>query len=175
VTETTDITAEAIAVNPSLLGSIILGTNQGLEMTGVTPEVVGASRLGQTRREISVLVGLVGDSNGSITINMSQRAMLILAGKLLFEEQTEITEENVDAICEVGNMIAGCAKEHLEDTEYRLSNISVPSMIFGANYSVHFTRGIDTCTVAFELPDMPFAFYDDRIFTVSMSLLRRVG
>ncbi len=175
MTESMDITVESIAVNADLLGAVILGTTQGLEMAEVVPAVVGASRLGQTRREISVLVGLVGESSGSVTINMSERAMLLLSGKMLFEEQQEITEENVDAICEVGNMIAGCAKEHLRDTSYLVSNISVPSMIFGANYSVHFTRGIDTCTVEFELPDMPFAFYDDRIFTVTMSLLRRIA
>jgi CheY-specific phosphatase CheX len=174
VTETQNITAETIAVNPGLLGAALLGTVQGLEMTSVVPKAVGASCLGQTRRQISVMVGLVGKSNGSVTVNMSQRAMLFLAGKLLFEEQEEITEENVDAICEIGNMIAGCAKEALQGTDYQVSNISVPSMIFGAKYDVHFTRGIDTCTVEFELPDMPFAFFDDRIFTVTLSLLRRI-
>ena len=171
---TDEITLESISINPALLSAAIVGTMQGLEMTGVTPEIVGASRLGQTRRSISVMVGLVGASNGSLTVNMSERAMFLLAGKLLFEEQADISEECVDAICEVGNMIAGSAKEALEGSNYAVSNISVPSLIFGANYNVHFTRGIDTCTVEFELPDMPFAFYDDRIFTVTISLLRQI-
>ncbi|MCB9916605.1 MAG: chemotaxis protein CheX [Planctomycetes bacterium] len=171
----TELTSNALSIQHSLLQAVIAGTNQGLEMAAVAPTSVGASRLTQTRREISVMVGLVGDSNGTLTVNMSQRAMLYLASKLLFEEQESISEENVDAICEVGNMIAGCTKEALQDTDYRLTNISVPSLIFGANYNVHFTRGIDSCTVEFELPDMPYAFYDDRIFTTTISLLRRIA
>jgi CheY-specific phosphatase CheX len=168
-------TYSSLTINTSLLQSVITGTHQGLEMAAIVPEPVGASRINQTRREISVMVGLVGQSNGTLTINMSKRAMLFLAGKLLFEEQEEIDEENVDAICEVGNMVAGCTKEALVGTEYELTNISVPSLIFGANYDVHFTRGIDSCTVEFELPDLPFAFYSDRIFTVTVSLLRRIA
>jgi CheY-specific phosphatase CheX len=172
----TDAISETIlTINDSLLKAVVHGTNQGLEMAAIVPEPVGASRINQTRREISVMVGLVGMSNGTLTINMSERAMLFLAGKLLFEEQEEVSEDNVDAICEVGNMIAGCTKEALEGTDYALSNISVPSLIFGANYNVHFTRGIDSCTVEFELPDLPFAFYNDRIFTTTISLLRRVA
>jgi CheY-specific phosphatase CheX len=121
------------------------------------------------------MIGLVGDSNGTVTINMSDRAMLFLAGKLLFEDQSEINEDNVDAICEIGNMIAGCVKEALTDSEHRVENISVPSLIFGAAYDVHYTRGIDTCTVEFSLAEMPNAFFDDKIFTVTISLLRRVA
>jgi len=164
-----------LAINPNLITALIQGTNQGLEMTGLVPEAVGASNLAQTRRSISVLIGLVGDSNGTLTVNMSERAMLYLSGKMLFEDQEEVTEENVDAICEIGNMIAGCTKEALTDSKYAVENISVPSMIFGAKYDVHFTRGIDTCTIEFSLTDMPFAFFDDRIFTVTISLLRRVA
>lgn len=171
----TSIAANALSINDPLLQAVIQGTQQGLEMAAIVPECGGASRLSQTHRAISVMVGLVGRSNGTLTVNMSERAMLYLAGKLLFEEQESITEDNVDAICEVGNMIAGCTKEALEGSEYELTNISVPSLIFGANYNVHFTRGIDLCTIEFELPDMPYAFFDDRIFTVTISLLRRVA
>ncbi len=167
--------AQALSINSALLQSVILGTTQGLEMTTVVPEPVGASRLNQTKHEISVMVGLVGTSNGTLTVNMSERAMLYLAGKLLFEDQEELDEENVDAICEIGNMIAGCTKEALIGSEYEVANISVPSMIFGANFNVHFTRGIDSCTVEFEIPGLPFAFYNDRIITTTISLLRRVA
>lgn len=165
----------SLTITPSLLQALLAGTREGLEMTGIAPEPVGASSVAQSRRAISVMIGLVGDSNGTVTINMSERAMLFLAGKLLFEDQLEIDEDSVDAICELGNMIAGCVKEALRDSEHGVENISVPSLIFGAAYDVHYTRGIDTCTVEFCLSEMPNAFFDDRIFTVTISLLRRVA
>lgn len=169
------IAAAVLSINTSLLQAVVQGTNEGLEMAALVPEPVGASSVNQTRRDISVMVGLVGQTNGTLTVNMSESAMLFLAGKLLFEEQSEITEDSVDAICELGNMIAGRTKEALQGSEFEVTNISVPSLIFGANYDVHFTRGIDSCTVEFELPDLPFAFYRDRIFTTTISLLRRVA
>ncbi len=174
-TPQTEDCLSSLTITPSLLRALLSGTQAGLEMTGMAPEPVGASSVAQSRRAISVMIGLVGDSNGTVTINMSERAMLFLAGRLLFEDQEEIDEDNVDAICEIGNMIAGCVKEALTDSEHRVENISVPSLIFGANYDVHYTRGIDTCTVEFSLSEMPNAFFDDRIFTVTISLLRRVA
>jgi CheY-specific phosphatase CheX len=166
--------APSIAITPSLVDALLKGTPEGLEMSTIVPVAMGASSLAQSRRAISVMVGLVGDSNGTITINMSKRAMLYISGKLLFEDQEEITEENVDAICEIGNMIAGCTKEALVDSEFSVENISIPSMIFGANYDVHYTRGIDSCTVEFSIDEMPIVFLDDKIFTVTISLMRRV-
>jgi CheY-specific phosphatase CheX len=164
-----------LAITQSLVTALLKGTPEGLEMAGVVPVAIGASSMAQSRRAISVMVGLVGDSNGTITLNMSKRAMLYLTGKLLFEDQEEMNEENVDAICEIGNMVAGCTKEALQGSEFRVENISVPSMIFGANYDVHYTRGIDTCTVEFSLEDLPIVNLDDRIFTVTISLLRRLA
>ena len=169
------VIAPGLAITQSLVAALLKGTPEGLEMSTIVPTAMGASSLAQSRRAISVMVGLVGDSNGTITVNMSKRAMLYISGKLLFEEQEEINEENVDAICEIGNMIAGCTKEALVDSEFHVENISVPSMIFGANYDVHYTRGIDTCTVEFALEEMPIVFLDDKIFTVTISLLRRVA
>jgi CheY-specific phosphatase CheX len=164
-----------LAITDSLIAAVLKGTLEGVEMAAIAPTPVGASSLAQSRREISVMVGLVGDSNGTLTVNMSKRAMLYISGKMLFEDQTEINEDNVDAICEIGNMVAGCVKEALTDSEFGVENLSVPSMIFGASYDVHCTRGIDTCTMEFSIDELPIAFADDKIFTVTISLLRRVA
>jgi CheY-specific phosphatase CheX len=174
VTETINLLS-GLAITPTLITAVLKGTKEGVEMAAMNPTPVGASSLAQSRREISVMVGLVGDSSGTITVNMSKRAMLHISGKMLFEEQEEITEDNVDAICEIGNMIAGCTKEALSGTQFEVENLSLPSMIFGASFDVRCTRGIDTCTIEFSIDELPIAFADDKIFTVTISLLRRIA
>ena len=101
--------------------------------------------------------------------------MLWLAGKLLFEEQDAVNEETIDAIMEVGNMVAGAIKEELVGTAFEAENISVPSLILGANYNVFYTRGIETVSVEFELEDIPVTFQRDRFFSATVSLLRKIA
>ena len=164
-----------LSIDNTLLKCVIEGTQSGLQMAGVTPPPVGATRFYATHRDISVIVGLCGGQNGTMTLNISTTAMLYLAGKMLFEEQTEVSEENFDAICEIGNMIAGCTKEALSSEGYDVQNISVPSLILGANYSVYYTRGIETVSVEFELEEIPVTFQQDRFFSATVSLLRQVS
>ena len=165
----------ALKVDQTLLESVIKGTTVGLQMTGIVPPPVGASCFFDSRRTVSIMVGVVGNNNGNVTLNMSERAMLWLAGKLLFEDQTEVNEESIDAIMEVANMVAGAIKEELVGTQFEAANISVPSMIWGAAYSVVYTRGMNTVTVEFELEEMPLSMLGDRFFTVTLALMRRVG
>jgi CheY-specific phosphatase CheX len=165
----------ALKVDQTLLEAVIKGTTVGLQMTGIVPPPVGASCFFDSRRTVSIMVGVVGKNNGSCTLNMSERAMLWLAGKLLFEDQTEVNEESIDAIMEVGNMVAGAIKEELVGTAHEAENISVPSMIWGAAYNVVYTRGMNTVTVEFELEEMPLSMLGDRFFTVTLALMRRVA
>jgi CheY-specific phosphatase CheX len=164
-----------LELDDTLLDAILNGTRRGLEMTGVTPPAVGASRLFSAMRPIAVLVGLVGRSNGTVTLNLTERAMLFLTGQLIGEEQTAPNEDNLDAIMEIGNMITGQIKDHLHGTAYDVTSISVPSLILGANYTVHYARGLSTLSVDFELDAIPVTYYMDRIFSVTVSLLRKLG
>lgn len=164
-----------LEVEPILLSAVIEGVHEGLAMTGLTPPPVGASKLFGSSRSLAVIVGLCGRSNGTLTLNMTERGMLHLAGSLIGEEQTAINEENLDAIGELGNMVAGCVKDCLMGTDFELTNISVPSLILGANYDFYLTRGFSTVSVEFELEKIPIAFQRDRFFSATVSLLRRVA
>lgn len=161
-------------IDPLLLQSVVQGVQGGFSMTGLKPTPIGASRLFGASQSIAVIVGLCGQSNGTITINLSERALLHIASQLTGEEEQSITESNLDAIGEVGNMIAGCTKDALHGTDYEITNISVPSLILGANYDFYFTRGFNTVSVEFELPGIPVTYQRDRFFTVTISLLRRI-
>jgi CheY-specific phosphatase CheX len=164
-----------LQVDRTLLDVVMRSTLKGLSMTGVEPIPVGASRLASQRHNISVMVGLVGASSGNIVVNLSEKGLLHLAGALLGEEQTGLTEDNIDAIMEVGNMVAGCAKEALMETDFKVEEISLPSLILGQSFAVVYARGINTVNVEFEIPGLPVSMLNDRFITVGISLLRGSG
>ena len=164
-----------LQVDAILLQAALDGTEKGLRMTGVTPAPVGVSRLVRASHEMSVIVGLVGRNSGSVSLNLSRPVMLMLSSRLLGEEQHEVNDDNLDAIMEVGNMLAGSIKESLADTEYAVSEISLPSLVLGREYAVIYARGITTATVEFEVTEMPVLHTSDRFMTTSISLLRGSG
>jgi CheY-specific phosphatase CheX len=157
-------------IDGTLLEATIDGTLQGLEMTGIQPAPVGATRFFSTRQPIAVMVGLVGKASGNVTINLSERAMLKLAGALMGEEPATPTEDTFDGIMEIGNIVAGGIKEKLLGSDYEVERISVPSLVLGASYEVHYTRGINIVSVEFELEEIPLVYHRDRFFSSTISL-----
>lgn len=164
-----------LQVDSTLLSAVITGTLGGLSMTGVDVVPVGASRFSASRHSLAVMVGLVGRSSGSVTMNMSEVGMLHLASQLMGEETKTLDEESIDAAMELGNMTAGCIKEALLGTSFDVNAISLPSLIIGSHYSVLFARGITTVSVEFELGGFPVTQSNDRLFSTTISLLRGSG
>ena len=158
-----------------LIDVIIQSTGKGLEMAEVSPVPVGASRLATARHGLSVIVGLVGKSSGSVTINLAEAAMLRLTGGMLGEPQLELNDDNIDAMMEIGNIVAGAAKDVLATSEFAVREISLPSLVLGQSYSMVYARGINTVSVEFELPGMPASRLYERYFSTTISLMRRSG
>jgi CheY-specific phosphatase CheX len=159
-----------LKIDGMLLEATIAGTLQGLEMTGMEPVPVGATRFFSTRQPIAVMVGLVGKASGNVTLNVSERAMLRLAGGLMGEELPDANDDTFDAIMEIGNIVAGGIKEKLHGSDYEVDRISVPSLVLGASYEVHYTRGIEIVSVEFELETIPIVYHRDRFFSSTLSL-----
>jgi len=165
-------TLPALSIHPLLLDRVIQGTHTGLMMTGIQPEAVGASKFPNSGHNLSVIVGLMGDHAGSITLNLSQRAALVFTGAMLAEEKLEFDEETLDAIGEIGNMIAGAVKESLADTDLSFSSISCPTIVMGQSYDFHLASGYTTVGVTFELSEIPVVHMKDRLFSVSISIMK---
>jgi CheY-specific phosphatase CheX len=164
-----------LQVDSKLVEAVMHGTINGLSMTGVVPVPVGASRLFQARHSMAVIVGLSGRGSGNMTINLSESGLRYLAGRLMGEEVAELDEDTIDAVMELGNMTAGCIKEQLTNTEFEVSAISLPSLIIGQSYNVMYARGLHTASVEFELTEFPVTMMSDRLFSVTVSLLRVSG
>lgn len=161
-------------IDPVLLESTIVSTKEGLQMTGVVPTPVGASRFLAGDKEFSILLSLNGTYSGSMYLNLSRHAALYLAGQFLGEELSEVDDDLFDCVSELGNMIAGRYKENLRETRFGIEAISLPALIIGANYNLHHARGIVTASVTFEIEDMPMARLRDKFFHVSVSLMEKV-
>ncbi|PIE22371.1 MAG: hypothetical protein CSA62_12745 [Planctomycetota bacterium] len=168
----TQVKSRGIAVNPVLLDRLIQGTVEGLMMTGCTPVPVGASRFQVGGGDLTILIGLIGDHTGSMTINCTEKMALYLSSSLLAEEQEEINEDVLDAMGEVGNMISGSFKDGMLDTQMAFANISCPSVIIGPSYDLYYYRGFTTLSVEFELESVPSVNLKDRILRVSVSLMK---
>lgn len=163
---------KGLRIDEILLDCVITGTHQGLKMAEVEPLAIGASKFNTVNKEISVIVGLHGDTrNGNMALNLSRRTASHLAGKLMGTETVELDDDAIDALCEIGNMIAGRFKELLMGTEHEFRTISLPAIIFGANYTMYHTKNITSISVMFELNDIPIVHMGDKFFNVSIALL----
>jgi chemotaxis protein CheX len=164
-----------LKVDAELLHAVIQGTRAGLEMTGVEPIAIGASRMAQASHPITALVGLVGKHSGNMALNLSQSGLMFMVGRLLGEPVTELNEDSIDAIMEIGNMIGGGIKAALLNTGYAISQLSLPSLVFGGGLSMVYARGIQSVSVEFEIPGLPFTTTSDRFFSTTVSLVRGSG
>ena len=154
---------------------VIRGTGEGLEMTGLMPDASGVSRYYNASKELSVIVGLHGQCNGNLTMNFSKHTATFLAKKLMGEDIKELNEDAIDAICEIGNIVAGRFKELLSNTEFEFGAISLPAIIFGGNYDLYHLKNITTVSVTFEIKELSILHMNDKFFTTSISLLRQSG
>ena len=159
-------------LSEALTEAVIRSTNAGLQMAGLSPKPVGVSSLAARSQEVAVVIGLVGKRNGTVTLNLSRRAVLMLAKRFTDIDHPEVNTEVLDAVGEITNIVAGRLKGELSDPSFGISNISCPSIIIGADYHVYQFRGFQTVSVEFELEELPVIFWRERLFSTTVSLSR---
>jgi CheY-specific phosphatase CheX len=163
---------QILPVNELLVNILAKSTRDGLAMAGVKPVPVGISKYLTTTREVSAIVGMVGTCSGAIMVNSCESIACYLAGKMLGVEHTSLNPEVLDGISEIANIIAGQTKALLSTTEWKAERISCPSVVVGSSYFITHYKGMNTASVDFELTDMPLAQLNDRLFSVSISLMK---
>lgn len=94
--------------------------------------------------DLSALIGIGGDSRGVVAIMLTGNLAINLTNTLTGTQSTEITDDAVDAIGEVVNIIAGNAKKGLE--QYILT-ISLPSIICGSVHNISWPSNIPIIAV----------------------------
>jgi len=90
--------------------------------------------------DISGIVGMAGESEGSLSLSFSKECILHIVSSMFGEPFTDITEEVKDAVGEFTNMISGDARRRLE-TAGILFQGAIPSVISGPNHEIrHVTK-----------------------------------
>jgi chemotaxis protein CheX len=85
---------------------------------------------------ISAIVGFGGKISGFIAIHLSPESACTLAESLLGMSFDHLDEIVADAMGEMVNMLAGGLKKFASGSE-DLFKISVPSIVYGTDYSTH--------------------------------------
>jgi len=122
---------------------------------------------------ISGMIGVHGDVTGFITVNMCEQVALSVVGGLLQDQFERIDHQSIDGVGEVTNISAGGIKAGLAGTPWNFSDVTVPSVIVGRQYQIAFAKGLQYVAAVFEQDNADTLLLDERIFNVSISLIRR--
>ncbi|MFO7767050.1 MAG: chemotaxis protein CheX [Pelovirga sp.] len=104
---------------------------------------------------ISGIIGLAGNTKGMLAIHMTNEAALAVTAAFLGMEVEEIDEDVRDAIGELANMLAGSIKSILDPGGSDIK-LSMPSAIYGEDYTVDCLAGAHSVTVPFTFDGLGF-------------------
>ena len=91
--------------------------------------------------DVSGIVGLTGETEGSLCLTFSQACILHIVGQMFGEKQIGINEEVKDAVGELTNMISGDARRRLQEMGHTF-NGAIPTVISGPGHEVkHMSKG----------------------------------
>jgi chemotaxis protein CheX len=96
--------------------------------------------------DVSGIIGLSGEAQGSICMSFPKLLALKVVSKLVGTEIKIIGPEVADGIGEIANIVAGNAKQHL--SSFNLS-ISLPKVVIGTDHYVASPKGIPAIVVPF--------------------------
>lgn len=96
---------EATLVNPFVEAALhILDTTAFVK---VKPEIPFLKKDIRSQGDITGILEISGDLQGSAAISFSEKCILGIVSAMFGEDMTEINEEIIDAVGEISNMIAG--------------------------------------------------------------------
>lgn len=91
--------------------------------------------------DVTSIVGLTGNPNGTISISFDQDSILEIASSMFGADMTELNEDVADAVGELCNMISGKARQELEEAG-RVFQGSIPTIFRGKGHRItHITEG----------------------------------
>jgi chemotaxis protein CheX len=80
------------------------------------------------------IIGLVGDWTGTAVVSCSSPLACRIANTLFMQEYQNVTDEVLDAVAEMTNMIIGNLKNSLE-SKLGTMGLSIPAVVFGRNFA----------------------------------------
>ena len=133
-------------INPFITSTMsVFETMLNYELTRGVPFVKTNRRADY---EITEMIGLSGRASGMVAVSLSEEMTIIEAtAALLGDTPPEVNADEVDAVSEIANMIAGGAKAQLET--YKMHS-SLPTVITGKWHTIGFPSSSTSITIPFD-------------------------
>ena len=125
-------------MDANLINPFIEATLHVLETMASTKAEAGKPYLKKdqvARGDVSGVIGMTGETRGTISISFSEASILPIVSNMLGEEMKEMNEEIKDAVGEITNMISGQARKRL-DEQGRSLKAAIPTVIMGKDHSI---------------------------------------
>ena len=104
-----------------------------------------------TTYDVSAIIGLTGETSGSIIISMPEQLACKIASNMLMEEITSMNKNVEDAIGEIGNIVVGAARRALIQDGHQL-NISIPPVVIGVGHKISRSGVVPCIAIPFSTP-----------------------
>ena len=134
-------------VNPFIEGALhILDTTAFVK---VKPEPPYLKTNSFSQGDISGLLEISGDLEGSAAISFSEKSILGIVSAMFGEEMTEINEEITDAVGEISNMIAGHVTTKIAELDKKIK-VKFTKVVIGRDESIsHIDAGSHVVSIPF--------------------------
>ena len=100
--------------------------------------------------ELLALIGISGESKGTVTVSFPTDTALQIVGQMAGMEFEAVDETVVDGVAELINMIAGGAKAKLRTNGKKPMDLGLPSVVTGKDYHVDYPKKSIWLEVPFE-------------------------
>jgi chemotaxis protein CheX len=165
---------KGLVINSLIVNSTITSVEKCLEMCNLKMRVVGVSQvpIQIPNANVTGLIGLSGKCTGFISISMPERVAVAAVSGLSMETYKTVNAQVIDGVGEITNIVAGGIKTKLYNTQWMINNITIPSVILGNNYQISYSKGIEFCSISFEIEDAESLTIQERVFMVTSSLIQ---
>ena len=131
-------------INPFIIETqSCFSTMMGID---VHPGVPALKKFPYPSHDISSVIGLSGDAQGSISLSFPTDDAHIFVKAMLGNPEVIDEEEMTDGIGEIANIIAGNVKRHFATINL---SISLPNIIIGKKHTLSGQSGMPTIMVPF--------------------------
>ena len=136
---------QAKYINPFLHASIslfrdYLGVELSYDKPFLNPESAHLS-------DVSAIIGLAGETTGALVLSFDRDTAVAMVSRLAQKQYQAMSNEVIDGVGELVNILAGNAKKDLE--EFRIS-ISLPGVVTGGSYKIQWPHGVPVITIPFK-------------------------
>lgn len=139
-------------INPFLQASLNLFRNYlGVECSTSAPFLNPDPK---NLDEVSGIIGLAGETTGAVVLSFGRETAVKLAGVMAGKQFFSLSNEVLDIVGELVNIVAGNAKKDL--LEFRIS-ISLPGVLVGKNSAIKWPTGVPVITIPFNSELGPFS------------------